>query len=312
MPCYHPLDAYRFSKLALVALSSSKHGTKLDPSQIFFGDPPLHQASLYDTFKVSCKRCIGCRMERSRLWAARCVHEASLHKDNCFVTLTYDEQHLPRDGSVDNVAMQNFMKRLRKKFGEGIRFFGCGEYGSQFTRPHYHIIIFNFDFQDKYLWTKRLNNQCYRSPALEKIWPFGLSEIGDVTKRSAAYVARYVLKKVNGDAAEDHYKGLKPEFIQMSRNPGIGSAWLKKYHPDVYSYDQVVIDDKFICRPPEYYDRLYDIIDHDHMEEIKKNRREFAKSLEGHPDRSPRRLADREAVQVARSNRLVRGFEDVR
>ena len=118
-----------------------------------------------------------------------------MYDDNCFITLTYSNQHIPADGSLDVRVFQKFMKRLRKRFGDGIRFYHCGEYGSLLGRPHYHACLFNFDFPDKYLWKENNGQKLYRSPSLEELWPYGYSSIGTVTFESAAYVARYILKR---------------------------------------------------------------------------------------------------------------------
>ena len=136
---------------------------------------------------VPCGRCTGCRLEYSRQWAIRCVHEAQMHEHNAFITLTFDKEHLPDDHSIRKEHLQKFFKRLRKRIGVDIRYFACGEYGSRNNRPHYHAIIFGYDFPDKYLHTKTRNGDLlFRSPTLEKAWKFGYSLIGHVTFESAA------------------------------------------------------------------------------------------------------------------------------
>ena len=218
---------------------------------------------------VPCGQCIGCRLERSRQWAVRCVHEASLYENNCFLTLTYDDAHLPSDLSLNLVHFQNFMKRLRKRYGKGIRFFHCGEYGENFGRPHYHAIIFNFDLPDRVLWSQRDGVNLYSSDILRSLWPYGFSSVGDVTFESAAYVARYVIKKVTGANADDHYSFVDeltgqvftrcPEYTTMSRRPGIGKGWIDKFLPDVFPGDFVVING-VKCRPPRFYDNQYEVL----------------------------------------------------
>ena len=133
MPCYSPIQVkWSFEKDDLVFASNLSE--KKDFS--------LHSCG----FKIPCRNCVGCRLEHSRQWAMRCTHEAQLHSDNCFITLTYDNAHLPSDFSLDKKHFSDFMKRYRKKFGPNIRYFHCGEYGSKFGRPHYHACIFNHDF----------------------------------------------------------------------------------------------------------------------------------------------------------------------
>lgn len=266
MVCYYPLQGYR----ARYVNDSGRRPVVFNRND-GFSDMPV---------SVPCGQCIGCRLERSRQWAIRCVHEAQLYQDNCFITLTYSNEYLPVDGSLDITHFQKFMKRLRKRFGKGIRYFHCGEYGAKYRRPHYHAILFNFDFKDKYLWKEENAFKLCRSPVLERLWPFGHSSVGTATFESAAYVARYILKKVNGDAADAHYLGgldvdsgevfkLKPEYTTMSRRPGIGKAWFDKYKDDVFPYDEVVLLKRGKMRPPKYYDFLYELVDPKDMARIK-------------------------------------------
>jgi len=237
---------------------------------------------------VPCGRCIGCRLERSRQWALRCVHEASLYERNTFITLTYDPENLPPSGTLVKKDFQDFMKRLRRKYPDKIRYFHCGEYGEQLARPHYHACLFNFDFADKLLWKKSDGGDLYVSESLNEIWGLGLCVLGSVTFDSAAYVARYVLKKhsenVKTEAAyyhwENHYvdrdTGLirDPEYITMSRggrkkgSHGIGASWMKEFAGDVYPEDSVVVKG-IKMRPPKYYDKIYDIENHEELEKIK-------------------------------------------
>lgn len=166
------------------------------------------------------------------------------------------------------------MKRLRKlaKIPKpGIRFFHCGEYGEMLGRPHYHACLFNFDFDDKVLWSVNQGHRFYISPSLSKLWPYGHSLISDVTFESAAYVARYVVKKINGEAAVEHYKGLKPEYVTMSRRPGIGRGWYDKFKDDVYPHDYTVIRGKKV-HPPKFYDRIYELTDPDMFSKVKASR----------------------------------------
>jgi hypothetical protein len=293
-----------------------------------------------DPIEIACGQCIGCRLERSKQWAIRCMHEASLYDNNCFLTLTFSPEELAkRDNpwSLNVRDFQLFMKRLRKEFGSKIRFFHCGEYGEvcKFClqsrnfctcgskesfdervrpgRPHYHACIFNLDFEDKYLWKITNGQRLYRSPTLEKLWPFGHSSIGSVTFESAAYVARYIMKKVTGDMAEEHYESidpfsgelttLKPEYTTMSRRPGIGKEWFDQYSADVYPDDFVIVRGKK-CRPPKYYDRLLESIDPFAFDDIKQFRLEDG--LLHNDNNTPERLAVREKVQLARLKHLPR------
>lgn len=304
MPCFKPLEGY---------LSATKNPS--GKRSVLF---TTKGALLDRKVKVPCGQCIGCRLERSRQWAVRCVHEASLYKSNCFITLTYSDEHLPSDRSLDVSHFQKFMKRLRKKYGKNIRFFHCGEYGEQLGRPHYHACIFGFDFPDKVLWkTTSQGLNLYVSDSLNKLWGNGYATIGDVTFESAAYVARYVLKKVTGDAAASHYQVidfetgeiscLKPEYVTMSRRPGIGRGWYDKYGTDVHPSDVMVIRGGVKVRAPRYYDGLYEVIDPNGMDKIRAKRcREGKKYVD---NSTPERLDVREQCLEAKLTKLKRNLK---
>lgn len=233
--------------------------------------------SSLDPITIPCGQCKSCRLEKSRQWALRCVLEASLWTKNCFITLTYDDAHLPKDGSLVKKHFQDFMKRLRKKYGPGIRYYHCGEYGSKLGRPHYHACLFNFDFPDKYFFkcstsSYNFKSMLYRSPSLEQLWPFGFSTIGDVTFESAAYVARYVMKKINGNSAKEHYGNRQPEYTTMSRRPGIAAQWYERYKLDVYPLDCVVMRNGKKLRPPKYFDNILMDDMPDLLDEVKQSR----------------------------------------
>lgn len=302
MTCYFPLTAYR----------SIKRDGK---SVISFN--PLNRDVFKDLeIKLPCGRCVGCRLDRSRQWAIRCMHESSLHDSNYFVTLTYDDDHLPRDGSLDVRDFQLFMKKLRKKFGSKIRFYHCGEYGTKFGRPHYHAIIYNLPLSDLKLWKVERGNRLMTSKILTDIWGKGYVVVGDVTFESAAYVARYIMKKVLGDAADSHYERvnmetgeiyhIKPEYTTMSRRPGIAAGWFEKYHLDTYKDDSVV-QRGMKMKPPRYYDNLFEARFPSDFEKIKKLR--IRKSRKKELDNTPERLESRHQVQLAKLLQLKRTVE---
>jgi hypothetical protein len=291
MPCYRPLRAWRARSLN----PSGKRGLVFNRRD-GFEDLPV---------EVPCGQCIGCRLERSRQWAIRCVHEASLYEDNCFITLTYDNEHLPLDGSLNVSHFQKFMKRLRKaNSGRIIRFMHCGEYGEEGGRPHYHAILFNFDFEDKELFQVKGDHRVYTSVQLQRLWPFGFCLIGSVTFASAAYVARYITKKVTGESADDHYQGKKPEYITMSRRPGIGKGWFDKYSSDVYPSDFVVINGKRVG-VPKFYDNQLPESDLKKFKALRKY-----ESYKYADNNTLKRLDVREICHEARASLLKRSFED--
>lgn len=247
MPCYYPLTAYHGNEFT----ASGKRSIVFNPGQARFGIP----------ISLPCGRCIGCRLERSRQWAIRLVHEGSLHSEKCFLTLTYDADHLPADGSLDVSEFQRFIKRLRKRISPTrVRFFHCGEYGERLGRPHYHCILFGFSFPDKVLFRRGSDPSLnlYTSRFLSELWPLGFSTVGQVTFESSAYVARYVVKKWFGPGADEHYQGRKPEYTTMSRRPGIGSAWIEKFESDVFPADEVVLRGRKMA-PPKFYRQRYEM-----------------------------------------------------
>lgn len=294
MTCYHPLHGYRSKELT----ESGKYHIVFSPKDGYV-DLPM---------TVPCGQCIGCRLSRSKQWAVRCMHEASFYDRNCFITLTYNDDNLPKDGSLKLSHFQNFMKRLRKDAGVGVRFYHCGEYGPKHGRPHYHAILFNFDFSDKdYLFSSQ-GEKIYRSAALEKLWPYGFSSIGDVTYESAAYVARYIMKKVVGKGAEDYYRGRKPEYTTMSRRPGIGKAWFTEFYEDVFPDDFVIVNGRKQS-VPRYYDSLYEHTYPSDFESVKLRRCKRNKSPEVIWNNSFDRLAVRKEVLQAKLDRLKRYVE---
>jgi len=255
---------------------------------------------------VPCGQCLGCRLERSRQWAIRCMHESQMHDFNSFITLTFDDKYLVP--SLDKADFPKFMKRFRKAISPlRVSYFHCGEYGDQLGRPHHHACIFGFDFPDKVLWSIRRDVRLYRSDFLESLWPFGFSTIGDVTFESAAYVARYVTKKVTGKLAADHYGGRVPEHVSMSRRPAIGKSWLQKFSSDVFPSDRVVVRQNIQCAPPKYYRSQFELINSEEAYRMRVQRKLRAKD---NPNNTTDRLHAREVVRKQKAKLLHRSFEN--
>lgn len=317
MPCYFPLQAVfslRCDGLKDITFSNSN-------ARAFAGGrKPLGDSNL----SLPCGRCMGCRLEKSRQWAVRCVHESKCYDDNCFVTLTFSPENVPKDGSVRRVHVQNFMKDLRNAFVPpcpdgfdsdewfrefGIRVFYCAEYGDNFGRPHYHLCLFNFDFPDRVRFTKVNDFWYYTSDILKKLWPFGHSTVCDFSFETAAYVARYCTKKVNGEKAKAHYGDRVPEFAGMSLRPGIGKPWFDKYgRTDLFPNDNV-ISRGVISKVPRYYDILREREDPVGFAKAKEARRKFAEENSEHSTAD--RLADRLKCLEARTRLLIRKLENV-
>lgn len=305
MPCYSPLHAYK---------GKTNDAGK---TQIIFNRPASWRGEKLD---LPCGQCVGCRLERSRQWAVRCMHEASMHEENSFITLTYNEQNLPKNQSLVKSDYQDFMKRLRKSiYPKRVRYYHCGEYGEKLGRPHYHALLFGHDFEDKKHFSTRGDNAVYTSDSLSELWPFGFSVIGAVTFESAAYVARYIMKKVNGEKAKEHYGERIPEYTTMSRRPGIGQNWFKKFESDVYPHDRVYVRGN-ITRPPRYYDNLLGVKDPALLALLKikreKNSARFVTDTLSNgkvvtvSDQSCDRLFVKEEVKKAQIQNLIRPLED--
>lgn len=217
---------------------------------------------------VPCGRCAGCRLDKVAEWSTRIAHEASMHDDNIFVTLTYSDEFVPDNYSLNVRDYQLFMKRLRKELSPlKIRYYACGEYGEKFLRPHYHAIIFGWRPPDAMVWRKTAKGHIYyRSEILENTWGLGHVEFGDVTSKNGAYVAGYALKKMRGSGDPEKYKrpspitgelvDVVPEFALMSSNPGIGSTWFEKYETDAFPSDFVIIDGQKRSVPRFYRNKL--------------------------------------------------------
>jgi hypothetical protein len=272
MPCTAPLDVWQQASSGAVLFKK-----------------PLDKPAYPIT--IACGQCIDCRLKKATDWQTRIIHEAKMHDENCFITLTYDDEHLPYGGSLDKTHLQKFKKRLRDKIAPTkIRTFDAGEYGDQKGRPHYHSIIFGWNPRDRELVRESKKGgkilRDYTSETLTKIWGMGKTEVADFTTQTAGYIARYAIKKVTGDRKQEHYERLvtttgeiiqaEPEFITMSSRPGIGRKWIEKYVTDVYPWDEVIIDGK--PRPvPKYYDDYFEKINPEEMERIKIERVIYAK-----------------------------------
>lgn len=270
---------------------------------------PFAKRAVHKFIQIPCGRCIGCRLDYSRDWANRCMLELNYHSSAYFVTLTYDDLHLPinhycdmETGEIGSTAslvkrdLQLFMKRLRKahcaKYGDYalLRFFAAGEYGSQTHRPHYHAIIYGLKLDDLKFYKRNSfpqNYDLYNSDWLTKIWGKGHVVVGNVTWDTCAYTARYIVKKQYGNAAEVYEKyNFVPEFTQMSRKPGIGRRYYEEQKENIKDCllrnDVLFITDgsrTVEAKPPKYYERLFDVDEPDLMSSLKETRQKIAKDL---------------------------------
>ena len=268
-----------------------RHGHVLDKKVV-------HGRVVTDFIPIPCGQCIGCRIDYSKQWATRCMLESQYHDENYFLTLTYDEEHVPRSEYVDletgeikecltlvKSDLQAFNKRLRRALeyrgDDGFRFYACGEYGSASARPHYHMIAFGLHLDDLQLYKKSPTGNLYNSPFLDKIWKMGHVVIGDVTFESCAYVSRYIMKKQKGKNADVYsYYNIAPEFVNMSRNPGIARTYFEQNFEDIYPRDSIVLPGGRVCNPPRWFDQLFAELDEELMNDVKLKRQEIAEAIQ--------------------------------
>lgn len=317
MPCYSPLKGFK---------------------DLETGGIKFRRENAGDEMEVACGQCLGCRLDRSRMWAMRIVHESGMHEHsggNCFITLTYDDEHVPDTWSLQKSDFQKFMKRVRKKYPQKIRYFHVGEYGAKCKhieawetdrtvkdcpgcdvgRPHYHACLFNISFADREPVGQRNGVVYYTSRELQELWPFGFVQVGDITFESAAYAARYCLKKITGPQADNWYqvtdncgevRKVEPEYTTMSLKPGIGADWYEKYKTDIFPSDEVPVPGSGVFKKvPRYYESLLEREDPGLLEEVKLLREAFKKA---HGDEyTPERLMAKYKVKKAQVGMLKRG-----
>lgn len=180
-----------------------------------------------------CGQCEPCRASRSREWAGRIMLEAGCHEQNVFLTLTYNDDHLPPDGSLRPTDLQNWLKRVRKSLKHSrLRFFACGEYGSQTERAHYHAVLFNAPSclrgrSDKFRRGVGGTICCPVCAMYQSTWSLDDEEIGSVDvgmveARTAAYVGGYIIKGKT-HRLDPRLRGREPEFSTKSLRPGLGA-----------------------------------------------------------------------------------------
>jgi hypothetical protein len=211
--------------------------------------------------QFECRKCLPCRLNIAREKAIRVTHEAKMHKDNIFLTLTYDEEHL-KSPKLQYLDFQLFMKSLREKITRNVHdkemrdklyipYMVTGEYGEENKRPHWHAIIFNYRPTDQaHLYTSHHGEEVFTSDEIHKLWKRGKHEFGSVTIDSAGYVARYAAKKLVHGQDQDH--DYHPIHKTSSRR-GIGRSWIEKYYKHTFENGFVVLPNGQQAKIPRYY-----------------------------------------------------------
>lgn len=280
---------------------------------------PLKALNSHVAMRLPCMSCNGCRADKRKQWALRVMHESQMHSCNFFLTLTQALDQRRASNSLAKRDLQLFHKRVRARYGNGIKYFACGEMGEKGDNPHYHTILMSDAdlFPDKYLWAERSTGRVWRSAQLEQLWPDGFAEITSVTIKSAAYVAGYVLKKlpsaddpslVRLSPVDGQWHTTEPEFATMSRRPGLGSSWFDKFEKDAFPSDFLIIGGRKVKPPKFYLDKLKvrNVIDVAHARPgfvlrdqgddasgIVKSRRAHANTPQSRANSTPERLAVR-------------------
>ena len=325
MACYHPNRALWFGQMTAEDKKKyiiiPQNGTQKIGNLAF--KEPLEE------IEVPCGKCIGCRLDYSRQWANRCMLEAKEWKNNFMITLTYDDENINKVNGVDRVTgelglvgtlvpedLTKFMKDLRRYYKyhynhDNIRFYACGEYGSQTYRPHFHVIVFNCPIADlQIFFLNKEKQQIYKSDIIEKIWGKGIITVAKLEWQVAAYVARYVMKKMKGPEAEEFYQkiGVVPEFVRMSRSPGIGRNFYEENKDKIYEFDEIHLERKngnvMTIKPGKYYDRLFDLDSPEAMKAIKEERKKAAEiSIKNQLEKTS--LNKKEYLKVKEANKLA-------
>lgn len=306
LACFHPLKGFPIGLTAsgkteykITSYSADHVEVCANGISVAYDEirSPYALRVISDYILIPCGQCIDCRLQYSRDWANRCMLELEYHDAAWFITLTYDDDNVPRHDyadpetgelfqslSLEKRDLQLFFKRLRKSFpNDKIRYFCAGEYGSETFRPHYHCIIYGLHLDDLQFYKKNFEGSPYwNSEKLSKIWGKGHVVIAEVNWETCAYTARYIMKKLKGQEAVFYdMHNLQPEFTVMSRKPGIARQWYDD-HPDLYDYDFIHLKTEkggLKFKPPRYYDKLYDVEYPDEMHEIKEIRKRIADDM---------------------------------
>lgn len=284
MPCRSPLTGY-----------------KAPDGSIKFGDRSS-TLGRFGLLTFRCGVCRDCRLHRAREWAIRCYHEGQLHEESCFLDLTFRDE----PPTVSKRDLQLFFKRLRKSLpGIKLRYFAVGEYGEQFERPHYHVVLFGWNPKDRYPWRRSPKGTLlYRSPHLERVWTAGHVTVSDITEEAAGYAARYTLKKINGDRAEEHYGGRHPEFNLSSNKLGLG--WIEKYYRDIWPKNDFVVFKGKECPVPRYYFKWLEQHHPELADEVREKREDYYAEL---PYETGLRIHQAAKARDTRTKALKRDYE---
>lgn len=256
-----------------------------------------------DVMLIPCGQCIGCKIQKRQDWATRIEMEAKTWPKESvwFVTLTYDNEHIPgvnhETGEVVRGAMylrrkkepelavnqtlwyediQNFLKRLRKAYSGQLRYFVAGEYGEKTGRPHYHMILFGYQPEKLKPYSKVKPDEYMVDSRITRCWGLGIHNLINPTQGGYSYVAGYVTKKFDDETLEHIKNGLRPPFAQMSRDPGLGYKYYQEHKDEIWKKGYIQLDNGKRASIPRYFQEMQRIEDPRILWELKKQNQQRA------------------------------------
>lgn len=210
MKCLHPITIKAPNSVQLREIRYRRRNGETD--QQIKSSPP------HRYMEVPCGYCVACLSNRRSAWTIRLWDEFQRSTNSIFVTLTYDDAHLPSDGMLEREDPKKFFKRFRKNLNlKGLRYLLCGEYGGKFKRPHYHVLMFGLP-----------DNRDWWS-FIQKNWPLGYVSVFDVNASRIGYMTKYLLKP---EENAELRKIKKQPYITASHGLGLGLV-------DRINYDMV-------------------------------------------------------------------------
>lgn len=345
MSCYHPrIRIENLNKWETAADGHKYHPARIEqPNDVWQRIEDIKNSQGYKYQLIPCRNCIGCRLDYSRQWANRGYLEAKYHKNNYFITLTYDEEHIPIpkeittkngitftneenwNGCLEPKHIEKFLhdlrQRIKLKYGDyKIKYMACGEYGDKGARPHYHLIIFGLELPIETFYKPRIiNNETYwQNTEIEKCWKHGISNITEASWNNIAYTARYITKKINGKDSDETYAsiGKIKEFFRVSK--GIGKQYFEDNIERITKTGNVTIKNTNGAQNtsvPHYYLDLLGKTNEEAVRLLQEKRRRIAKNREKalrrtHGYGTLEQLAIQENYQSARTLKLKRTYEN--
>lgn len=296
MACFNPTFAWK------------THAIHPKTGKPVYSTKPTDAINTLDPVTWPCGKCIGCHARRAQEWGIRGMHEAQMHEENSFLTLTYNPHHLPSDGNLNPDHLRDFIKRMRERIEPTkVKYLACGEYGPHGGRPHYHTCIYGYQFPDlEQSGVSPKGKAIYRSKLLKQLWPFGRHTVQDANYQTACYVAKYTHKYNMQNRAKLKIPDDKVEEFSRQSN-GLGLDFFNRFTSDMYPCDEVCIKGDngiYKVKPPRYYDKKYEELHPEQFARIKRKR--VQKAYKNRGDNTPARLAVKEEIRLLRLKDLPR------